>query len=86
MPEAKLTSKGQLVLPKMVREHLAVKVGDRVSFVIHPDGEVVVRAATRDVRTLAGFLAPAPRAVSLDEMDQAVRDAAAERDQRSRQP
>ncbi len=86
MPEAKLTSKGQLVLPKMVREHLDVKYGDRVDFVIQPNGEVVVRAATRDIRTLAGLLAPAPRVVSLEEMDQAVRDAAVRRDQRSRHP
>ena len=87
MAEAKLTSKGQLVLPKMIREHLDVKNGDRVDFVIQPNGEVVVRAATRDIGSLAGLLKVGDGSqVSIEEMDHAIRDAVAELYSRSRRP
>ena len=43
MPAAKLTSPGQLVIPKPVRQHLRLQPGDRVDFVIRDDGEVVVQ-------------------------------------------
>jgi len=37
-----LTSKGQVTLPKRIREHLGLKPGDRVEFAIRSDGAVVV--------------------------------------------
>lgn len=49
-----LTVKGQVTLPKRVREHLHLKPGDQVDFEIRPDGEVVVRpeAMKREVKIL----------------------------------
>ena len=45
MPEihevATLTSKGQITLPKEVRDSLSLKEGDRVSFVVEADGSVL---------------------------------------------
>ena len=38
-----LTIKGQVTLPKRVREHLHLKPGDVVAFEIQPNGDVVVR-------------------------------------------
>ena len=73
MPAATLTSKGQLTLPKAVREHLKVATGDAVDFVIGADGEVRVRAGDVDVRELQGFLhKPGRRPVMLEQMDEAV--------------
>lgn len=40
-----LTSKGQVTLPKKFRDYLGVAPGAAVTFVLGPDGEVVVRAA-----------------------------------------
>lgn len=80
MPTATLTSKGQITLPKQVRNHLRVHAGDAVDFVIGPDGEIRVRAGSVDVATLRGLLhRPGRRAVSLDEMDAAIRNAARRR-------
>ena len=73
MPVAKLTSRGQLVIPKPVRQHLRLQPGDSVDFVIGDDGEVVVRPATGDVRQLKGILPKPAEPVSLEEMDRAIR-------------
>ena len=56
MPSATLTSKGQLTLPKAIRDLLRVGTGDRVDFVVKDDGTVLLRAATVDVRELKGLL------------------------------
>ena len=73
MPTATLTTKGQITIPKQVRDHLGVDTGDRLSFDVREDGTVVVTPLTRHVRDLAGILRrPGQRAVSLAEMDEAI--------------
>lgn len=54
---ARLTSKGQVTLPKAVREALALQVGDNVLFRV--EGQVVVMACTPDLLELAGSV-PVP--------------------------
>ena len=73
MPVAKLTSRGQLVIPQPVRQHLKLQPGDRVDFVIQDDGEVVVRPALGDVRALKGILPKPADPVPLEDMDRAIR-------------
>jgi antitoxin PrlF len=73
MPTATVTSKGQITLPKSVREHLRIDTGDVVDFIVNDSGEVVVRAITSDVTELKGLLQrPGRRAVSVDEMNEAI--------------
>jgi antitoxin PrlF len=73
MPEATLTSKGQITIPKPVRDHLKVDTGDRLSFVVQPDGSVVVRPIIRHLRELAGLLhRPGRRAVSVEAMRRGI--------------
>lgn len=73
MPSATLTSKGQITLPKPVRERLHLKAGDRVDFVIDAEGEIRVRTSRGDVRDLKGLLhRPGRKPVTLEEMDAAV--------------
>jgi AbrB family looped-hinge helix DNA binding protein len=76
---ATLTSKGQLTLPKPLREQLHLKPGDRVEFVITEDGRVEMQPVTASVTRLKGMVPPPQRPVSLEEMDAAVRKAAAHR-------
>ncbi len=81
MPATTVTSKGQITLPKAIREALGVQAGDRVVFVRQPDGSIVVEAETLDVRRLQGRLRRyVSRPVSLDEMEDAIAECAAERD------
>ena len=79
MAVSTITSKGQTTIPGEIRRHLKLKPGDRIEFVVEPDGKVVLVPATADVRELKGILAPAPRRVSLEEMEAAIRRRAGRR-------
>jgi len=68
-----MTTKGQVTIPKEVREHLGVETGDRLSFVVQEDGTVIVKPITRHVRELGGLLQrPGQRPVSVSEMDEGI--------------
>lgn len=54
--DATLTSKGQTTIPKAIRDRLAMKAGDRMTFTLMPDGTVVMRVKTKRVAELAGVL------------------------------
>lgn len=79
MSESRITSKGQVTLPKAVREVLGVEKGDRVAFRIGEDGVVTVEAKTGDLLDLEGILKPRRKGVTLEDMDRAIRDGAAGR-------
>ncbi|MGH8012103.1 MAG: AbrB/MazE/SpoVT family DNA-binding domain-containing protein [Candidatus Binataceae bacterium] len=72
MATSTITSKGQTTIPGEIRRHLNLKAGDRVEFIVECDGRVVLVPATVDVKELKGVLAPAPRRVSLEEMETAI--------------
>jgi antitoxin PrlF len=70
---SKISSKGKTTIPDVIRRHLKLKAGDRIQFVVEDDGKVVLLPATVDVSELKGLLAPAPRRISLEAMDSAIR-------------
>jgi AbrB family looped-hinge helix DNA binding protein len=71
MAAATVTSKGQITLPKTVRERLGIGAGDRVEFIESGRGFLVV-PATRDVKALKG-LVPRPRkSVSIEDMNRSI--------------
>jgi AbrB family looped-hinge helix DNA binding protein len=73
MPSSTLTSKGQITLPKEVREHLHVKEGDRVDFVIDEAGHVVLQPARSRLGELWGMVhEPGRKALTVEEMDEAI--------------
>lgn len=74
MPRATITSKGQLTVPKEVREALKVQTGDQVEFILQAPGRVLLRPATVSVKQLKGMLArPGQRALSIEEMNEVIR-------------
>jgi len=75
MPASTLTSNGQLTVPKAIRDQLGLHEGDRVEFRVMGDGQVVVEAATVDLRDLRGVLKRRGRRVTVEEMEEAVRKA-----------
>jgi antitoxin PrlF len=78
MAESTITVKGQTTLPKAVRQALDLKPGDRLRYVILDGGEVRLLRGVPAIG-LAGLLADAvARPVSLDEMDAAIAEGAAE--------
>ena len=87
MASATLTSKGQITIPRQVRERLQLSQGDRVTFSVQPTGEIVLRRAVEtDDEALAGILQHLGkrRTVSVLEMNRAVRRRTRLADRRSR--
>jgi AbrB family looped-hinge helix DNA binding protein len=73
MPTATVTSKGQITIPKEVRELLRVEAGDQVDFSLNERGDIVVRSATADVRELRGLLKRSRRRpVSVEGMNASI--------------
>lgn len=73
MATATVTSKGQITIPKEVRDRLGVGTGDHVDFVVNDRGDVVVRPVVLDVRELRGLLKRNRRqTVTLLQMDSAI--------------
>lgn len=83
MSIATLTSKGQVTIPKPVREALRLTAGDRVEFVDVGNGRFELIAATRDVTELRGLLGPSSGSVTTDDMDKAVAEAMVDRYRRT---
>jgi antitoxin PrlF len=77
MTTAIVTSKGQITIPKPVRDGLGVETGDRVEFVELERGVYSVVAATRDIRDLKGVVPRPAKPVSVEDMNKAVRRHAA---------
>ena len=73
MSSATVTGKGQITIPKSVREALRLGPGDRLDFFIQEEGRVLVQPATPRVIDLKGILyRKGARPVSVEEMRAAV--------------
>lgn len=82
MSASTLTSKGQVTIPKEVRERLGLKEGDRLVFRFDDQGNLLVRPEARSpLGRLPGLLhhLAGERPVTVEEMNEAVKRRAAER-------
>jgi antitoxin PrlF len=79
MASATLTSKGQITIPKSIREALGLRVGDRLAFRVVDDGRVMVEPETIDLRSLRGSVPTDVKGVTVEAMKLAVRRAASGR-------
>jgi antitoxin PrlF len=83
MSTATLTSKGQVTIPKEVREFLHLNEGDRLEFLLEDDGSVRLQRRGRSVLELAGILhRPGMEAMSVREMKEAIMETVIEDDER----
>ncbi len=76
--QAKVTSKGQVTLPKQLRTKLAIRSGDRLEFTMDKPDRISVRKK-RAPGSSAGcgsqFLKKIQKAVTPEEMDEGIRQA-----------
>jgi AbrB family looped-hinge helix DNA binding protein len=73
MPSSTITSKGQLTVPKEIREHLGLKPGDRIDFVKDRSGRVTLKATDTDIRSLRGILkSKRKQPLSVEEMNEVI--------------
>jgi antitoxin PrlF len=77
--EAKVTVQGQVTVPREIRERLKLRPGGKVEFTIEKNGRVVVGAKQSSILDLVGILPKPKRTVTLDEMDEAIRQGAVNR-------
>ena len=70
--QATITSKGQITLPKALREHLHLAAGDRVEFILEDNNVVRMVPRTTSVTRLKGMLPKPKQPVSLEEMAEAI--------------
>jgi antitoxin PrlF len=68
----KITTKGQITVPKSIRDHLNLAKGDRIEFLIGPNGIVTLIAATADVRKLKGLIPKPKKPVTVTDMNRAI--------------
>ncbi len=74
MITATITSKGQITLPKAVRERLKLRTGDKVAFAVNKNDETVMKPITRSVEQVFGILHKKGRkSASVVDMDRAIK-------------
>lgn len=65
-----LTSKGQVTVPREIRDRLGLKSGDKMVFTMLSDGTVIMRPKRRRLAELAGSLTrPDQPEVAIEDMD-----------------
>ena len=73
MATATLTSKGQITIPKAIRDRLMLHSGDKLDFHLTGQGEVVLKPVTRHVDEVFGRLGKlGQKVLSPAEMDAAI--------------
>ena len=79
-----LTSKGQMTLPKSVRDDLHVKAGDKIDLVKEGD-RYMLQPRNKSATELYGILrVPGQKSMTVEEMDEALGEALAKDDERIR--
>ncbi|HEX4593035.1 MAG TPA: AbrB/MazE/SpoVT family DNA-binding domain-containing protein [Bryobacteraceae bacterium] len=74
MATGTLTSKGQITIPKQIRDRLSLETGRRVEFNVDSKGNVILTPRNKDFRSLKGIVRSRKRtrAVSVKEMNEAI--------------
>jgi len=73
MPTSTITTKGQVTIPKQIRDLLRINKGDRVEFLVD-DGIVTIWPVTTDITELKGLIATPDKYVSIKDMKNAIRE------------
>jgi len=75
MPQATLTSKGQVTVPRAVRQLLHLHAGDKINFTIISDDEILLMPVTRQVDKVFACLhdAAGGKTASAGDMDAGIR-------------
>jgi antitoxin PrlF len=77
--ESTVTTKGQITIPKAVRETLRLEAGDKVSFDVMSDGTVLLIARNEPMESLFGLLSGTGRRrrpLTIEEMNPSSLDEA----------
>ena len=75
MSIATLTTKGQVTIPKDIRESLKLHTGDKIEIIVLESGEAIIRPVSKKVDDIFCKLhKPHRKAVSVESMDTAIEE------------
>lgn len=78
MFESTMTRKGQVTIPKAIRDRLGVKEGEKVLFVMRGE-EVVLKVVKGTILDLKGSVQPSAQPEDFEKIRQSVRQAVAKK-------
>lgn len=68
-----ITSKGQVTIPRALRDELGLHAGDRLVWTLSESGTIEVRKEIgRPLREIVGLLGKPARSATIEEMDRAI--------------
>ncbi len=70
--EATLTPKGQLAIPKPIRDQLRLHAGDRLEFLVHENGHVEMIPRRSPMKALKCMMPPPTTGVTLEDMERTI--------------
>ena len=74
MQQTTLTSKGQVTIPKSIRDLLYLHAGDKIEFIVTGKNEVLLRPITKKIDDVFGSLCqPGRKVISIEQMDLAIK-------------
>jgi AbrB family looped-hinge helix DNA binding protein len=74
MATATITTKGQITIPKAIRDSLMLSAGDKIEFVLIDKREALIRPVSKKVDEVFGLLHKRDRKViSVEEMNKKIR-------------
>ena len=75
MALAKLTTKGQVTIPKEIRDSLKLHTGDKIEILVTGEREAIIRPVSKKVDDIFCKLhKPGQKTVSLEEINNAIRN------------
>ncbi len=82
---ATVTDKGQVTVPKNIRDQLHIETGSKLDFEVEEDGSLRVRVLARGSENLFGLVhRPGMSSLSVESMDEGIVAATKARNQRTR--
>jgi len=73
MAVSTVTSKGQITIPKEIRDRLRLRTGHRVEFQVDQEGQVILRPRNQDFHALKGIVRHKRKTpTSIAEMNEAI--------------
>lgn len=77
MSIATVTTKGQVTIPKEIRDYLKLETGSKVEFVIDENGDVRIIPLNVPLEALSGVLhRPGMKSATIEEMESAIAEGA----------
>ena len=74
MTTATITTKGQITIPKAIRDSLMLSAGDKIEFVVIDKREALIRPVSKKVDEVFGMLHKHDRkAISVEEINKKIR-------------